>query len=349
MAQNLPTQIPDAGFVRHGVAVRELKKLLAERDPHFEGRIDKTARSLRPLLHDSLKAETLLKLNWDDARKNIRLQTVEGIPVELEHVFNEQSDAAVWKLVLHQSQIESAVQVTNLFETDFARIGYWLGLDPDGAIKSQLQSISCLYQDALSRIDQHPLAKNLRFIDRDLLGAYSPDKIEVQIHWMPIALWASNMNVSVESLTTVVVAHEYAHAYTHAGLDLDGHSWETTGFTQTARVVTEGLAQHYTELAPEKLATRLPEVTAVFNKLLDRQSDIYKKYRTLLNSNERNKEIMRRVLVDARRTGVMNESEFSQSIQQHAKLIGGRRNIKDPLPLHDIPDHDDDGSNRQDR
>jgi hypothetical protein len=53
------------------------------------------------------------------------------------------------------------------------------------------------------------------------------------------------MNISVEELTVLVMAHELAHAYSHLGSDAAGHIW-SKGFPRTDIYVKEGIAQYYT-------------------------------------------------------------------------------------------------------
>ncbi len=324
---------PQDGFIRNDISVRTLKKLLLERDPAFETRIARVASSVRQPIHDALKEETALKLGWNEVRKPVKLSTVEGLPVEFAQALAEESNATVWKLILHQSQISAAVDVTQTFQKNLPAIQSWLGLDVSAQRSSQLESISRLFQDSLSKLEQHPLLKQLRHIDRDILGSYNAENTTIEIYWMPIALFAMNMDVSVETLTALVTAHEYAHAYTQAGFDLDGHFWDPAGFRQSDQIVTEGLAQFYTERVLRRLTNRFPDVLSVFDKFKHRQSVAYKKYGDWLRPDDRHQEIMRSVLVDSRRIGVMDEKQFSKSITDHSKRIGGRRKVHDPLPL----------------
>ena len=60
---------------------------------------------------------------------------------------------------------------------------------------------------------------------------------------MPIALIAAMINVRMEDLAVVTLAHELGHGYTHLGRDIDGTSWDTSGFSKSDSAVKEGLAQ----------------------------------------------------------------------------------------------------------
>lgn len=70
----------------------------------------------------------------------------------------------------------------------------------------------------------------------------------VGIYGMPIALISAMLNVSIEDLTAVTLAHALAHGYTHLGRDIDGRTWSDNGFADSELSVIEGLAQFYTDV-----------------------------------------------------------------------------------------------------
>ncbi|WP_438482661.1 hypothetical protein [Oleiharenicola lentus] len=99
------------------------------------------------------------------------------------------------------------------FKENLPAIQNWLGLNPENQTASQLESASRLFQNTLGKLEQHPLLKHLNRINSDILGSYEPENVKIEIYWMPIALFATNMNVPVETLTALVTSHEFAHAY----------------------------------------------------------------------------------------------------------------------------------------
>lgn len=64
-----------------------------------------------------------------------------------------------------------------------------------------------------------------------------------------VGLFAQVLGAPLEPVTAVVLAHELAHAYTHAGLDIDGVRWEASDFRRSELAIVEGLAQYYAERA----------------------------------------------------------------------------------------------------
>ena len=89
---------------------------------------------------------------------------------------------------------------------------------------------------------------------------------------MPIAMVAAMLDVRIEDLTVVVLAHELTHGYTHIGRDIDGLQWADDVFCRTDRAIVEGLAQFYTEVVTNKIALRSPGPKLAYERLLGLQS-----------------------------------------------------------------------------
>jgi hypothetical protein len=114
------------------------------------------------------------------------------------------------------------------------------------------------------------------------------------------------IDVAIEDLTIVVMAHELAHAYTHIGKDIDGKEWDTTAFAKSDLRVVEGVAQFYTRFVCRELADRQPGAERAFLRLLDHQSAVYADFQDWVDDRHRRRagEIIRFALVDYRsRTG----------------------------------------------
>ncbi|MBC8009000.1 MAG: hypothetical protein H7067_02760 [Burkholderiales bacterium] len=322
-----------ARLVTHSSSVRELKKILDERDPTFCARVERAKGQCNQAAREALRAETALRLSVEEEHRQIGVRVREGLPVAVDTLFSDEPNPILWKLLRHHVELSGGITAAGLFINNFSGIQEWLNLGASTDYPRQLESVSRLFQKSVERVEQHPLAANLYRIEDDILGAYHPAEKLVTIHWMVIAFIASNLGVNVEALTVVVVVHELAHAYTHAGLDIDGCAWETEGFITSDRSVIEGIAQHYTEVVLKKLAVRFPEPPEVFEKLLSRQTEIYKQYRTWFPSDEKRGEIMRAALLQARRTGRVTSESIRASIKEHAAQIGGSRKSTGGLGL----------------
>jgi hypothetical protein len=153
------------------------------------------------------------------------------------------------------------------------------------------------FKDAFSRIDE------------DVLGSYRPANCELQVYWIPLAIFAAANGVGIRETTAVVLTHELAHAFTHAGRDVDDKAWETRAFLGSERAAVEGLAQFYTQLVCREM--RRPQHTegdsdalSVFELLLDHQSAVYRAHVPWLEQPSKVVgEAVRFALLEERRTG----------------------------------------------
>lgn len=98
--------------------------------------------------------------------------------------------------------------------------------------------------------------KRVETVHDDILGSYNPrpkgarySESRIEIFWGVVGLFAQVLGAPLEPVTAVVLAHELAHAYTHAGLDIDGVRWEASDFRRSELAIVEGLAQYYAERA----------------------------------------------------------------------------------------------------
>ncbi len=110
-------------------------------------------------------------------------------------------------------------------------------------------------------------------IDKDVLGAYFFHEGEIHLYWLVIGLFSLDYGVSPESMTAVVAAHEWAHAYTHLGADVGGRRWETDAFASCSFTIVESLAQYYGGLACERLSNGCFDA---YLKLLAKQPEPYR-------------------------------------------------------------------------
>ncbi len=98
------------------------------------------------------------------------------------------------------------------------------------------------------------LVEILKEIDEDCFGAYFPGTRKISIYWIPIAVFAESIGISIEHLTKVVLIHELAHGYTHVGLDINKKFWNTEAFVKSELMLIEGLAQFYTAVLTKEMS-----------------------------------------------------------------------------------------------
>jgi len=162
----------------------------------------------------------------------------------------------------------------------------------------------------LQKLEQFQLTEFILKINEDVLGIYDYGGAEprIELYWGVIGLVARDLNLRVEDLTCVVLAHELAHAFTHVGSDANHLSWGSAQFLKTAHEVKEGLAQYFTALVCRQIKVR--GAFDAYEKLLAQQPDAYKVHSTW-NTNPENVRLammrMRRVTQQSRTLKLFQE------------------------------------------
>jgi len=162
-------------------------------------------------------------------------------------------------------------------------------------------------------------------INTDILGCYWIGKPEVNIFWMPIAIFSRVLGQDIADLTRVVLCHELVHAYTHCGRDIDGVSWHTSEFAQCDIMIVEGLAQYYTDLIIGKLDAKIGGVRSAFQALKSAQSAAYTDYSNWkIGNNSVSPEVVRLAMLETR-----NNSDLVGNYELFkAGLEGAHNHIK---------------------
>jgi hypothetical protein len=107
--------------------------------------------------------------------------------------------------------------------------------------------------------------------------------------------------------------------YTHLGRDIDGARWDRAAFGNSDLMVTEGLAQFYTEVVTERMSARAPGLRIAFEKLLDLQSDPYLAYRQWMQEDSAKRdETVRFTMVAARTRGAIKNGEWMRLLGETA-------------------------------
>jgi len=170
----------------------------------------------------------------------------------------------------------------------------------------------------------------IKAICHDILGAYHFPEGQaswIALYWMPIAMFAAMLHVSIEDLTLVVLVHELTHGYTHLGRDIDGHQWHTVAFANSDAEITEGLAQFYTQVVVERLTARLPGPQQAFMRLLKLQSDPYQAHTEWLQDHRHHRgEAVRFALVAARHRSAITYAEWLRTLAETAANLSRQSN-----------------------
>ena len=139
----------------------------------------------------------------------------------------------------------------------------------------------------------------------DLMGSYSPLSSRIEIYWVPIFVVSLGLSVPLDRLAYVVLVHELAHYYSHAGKDADNNHWQTDHFVRADNRIVEGIAQFWTDHICQKFNRRLGLVTShseseCFFELLKRQDDHYSCFKKWLPDHPRRIEAVRGAMLKIR-------------------------------------------------
>jgi hypothetical protein len=184
----------------------------------------------------------------------------------------------------------------------------------DDAFPAKLKDVADVVTAILRAQQTEELVSRLRQIDHDVLGAYFFVRGEVHIYWMVIGFYASILNVSIEDLTIVVVAHELAHVYTHLGKDVDKSRWDTDAFARSDLRIVEGLAQLYTDRVVHRLAPIYPGAETAFHELLRLQSTPYTIFQEWIDAGAQGEEV-RATMIQTRKARITTYDEFYTALE----------------------------------
>lgn len=269
-----------------------------------------------------IKDETGLKFTGRNEGQALRIEVVDGLPLPLASVFEEDSDPIVWELILNNATLKTTQIGLKVVEENFDSLLDWRKAHNSAITNNELQNTKALVDGLITWLDSLSLKERIKKIDEDVLGAYFFHKRNIQIYWMAISIVAGMLDVSVERLTVAVFAHELTHAYTHLGNDHDGEQWPTNAFADADNHIVEGLAQFYTAQVCKKFESRLPGVLNAFEQLLSIQSPAYTCFRNWGDENERAGEIVRFSMIGCRKRRLTKYPAFLAEIGKVRERIG---------------------------
>ena len=288
--------------------------------------VSETVKRWNDTLRKQVRAVTALKLADDSGRttSNVPVAVVDGLPNLLADATKE-IETWQWWLVLHRPTLEQADRGLKLID------------DQKDLLSNHISDVStrmgavwlsrAFIADILKRSVDENLLMRFKKIEEDILGAYWINASKIQIYWMPLAIFAPLLRVSLSTLTVAVLCHELVHAYSHRGVDIDGAYWPTDCFMKTNTYVKEGLAQYYTEQIMRSLGARLPDGLATFLAKTSKQSAPYTAYQNWLsNNNQPSPEAARLAMLEFRNSKppVFDHEQFKEMLKlAQAQIRGG--------------------------
>jgi hypothetical protein len=276
--------------------------------PDAEERVNRSFKQWNQIIRDHIRTETGLKLSDGDSRFAIPVRVVPGFPVTLAQLIDQYRDPVMWRIIIGQPKLGGLIQGLEFLLQAWSEFERWPSLpeaarDGEATLGQALAIARALQQAALAE----EIVNQIKKLQEDILGVYrfQPGQgSSVELYWLPIAMVAAMRDVAIEDLTMVVLIHELAHGCTHIGRDIDGASWDDTGFCGSDLAVVEGVAQFYTEVISQRLAGRTPSLFRAYEGLLSLQSWPYLVHRKWLAGDRRQiGEKVRFTLIAARSQG----------------------------------------------
>ena len=316
-------------------AIATIRPLLP---PDAEDRVKRLVKHANMAVRDQIRSETGLRMVDPDGatRSGAPVSVVDGFSPAFAGLVADNPDPVLWALVSGQSRLGRLVDGLNFLLGLWPRLSKWERLpeslsDAEPALARTREVADELQEVVVAQ----KLIEKMKKINEDTLGCYRVEngKSRVEIYWMPIAIVASMLEIHIEDVALVVLAHELAHAYTHLGRDIDGKEWDQRGFFASDKSVTEGLAQFYAMAVSSKLWQRYPLAGRAFDKLLTLQSGPYlahQDWKKLYSGN--GAETVRFAMLVARSKGKVSNDEWLEEIKNTTtKLKRIQGNTRDPL------------------
>ena len=323
-----------------------LADLMRMLPPETEAEVRRTVRRLNAPIRQALRAETGLRLQQSadeetgeaGATFTVRVAVDTALPDRLESFEIEEEKAlavllAPWSSVLGTTGYNLDAILRRLLPSIMrnATWGERFG-GADATLHGALMCVRALHEESQHYDLIHALFDHrVETVHDDILGSYDPRpngtrdaESRIEIYWGVVGLFAQVLGAPLDSVTAVVLAHELAHAYTHAGLDIDGVRWKSSDFRRSEVAIVEGLAQYYAERALARIVRQCPDGPRTFDQLLTRQRGPYVTHRTWMEKKT-SPEQVRFGLVAIRRDHQATLQRFDELLEEARSQIGRGR------------------------
>lgn len=314
-----------------------LERLIPD-DAHLK--VVKAKDRLRPMIQEAVKAECRLNLHHnDDLDNHNRKATVPvnieiGLSPELKMLEIPQELLEVIYLSRYRHELEqvaaSSRRLISMLEREST-----ISLLND-APKESVATTHAWSEWLSAKIQENDPIKFILNFDTDVLGCYrfhagNTDSREVNragivLYSGAIGAFSRILNCEIEDLTAVVLAHEYCHAYTQLGADIDGNRWPSAHYAAIEPALCEGLAQYYTDRALTRLDLKLPKALRVFQTTLEYQHPVYHSHRRWCNYSP---EAVRRAMLETRTWNDRSLDQFEARLNEASKLFPANQNVRE--------------------
>jgi hypothetical protein len=293
--------------------------------PDAQERIERAIKQANASLREQIRTETGLRLSDGAERFAIPVRICEGFTGPFGDIIMRYPDPQLWWLICGLRQIGGIVEGTEWLLKRWPDLENWQHLPPNTrGCGEAIQRTHDVAAELQMLVANPPIIEEIKKVKADYLGCYFYPPVHpswIEIYWMPIALIAAMINVRMEDLAIVTLAHELGHGYTHLGRDIDGASWDTVGFSKSDPEVKEGLAQFYTDVVTKKLASRQPGVHEAFQSFLKMQSGPYLAHKDWLKEQPQRSETVRFTLLSSRTNGIVKQSDWRAALDETNKKL----------------------------
>ncbi|OGT84025.1 MAG: hypothetical protein A3H91_10605 [Gammaproteobacteria bacterium RIFCSPLOWO2_02_FULL_61_13] len=290
-------------------------------------RVERAVRQFNQKVREGIRAETGLRLSGEDGKGSVSIRIVDGFPTEVAKLIDRHQDQTLWRLIMAQPKLGGAIEGLGVLIEHWDEFERWLEL-PEVAKGSKPQLVrAAQVADAMQKLAvARKVFDEIKQIEVDILGLYRLGDSSVDIYWMAHALIAAMLEVRIEDLSVVTLAHELAHAYTHVGRDIDGVAWGNEAFASSAIEVKEGLAQTYAAAVSGKLLNRAPGVVEAYEQLLKHQSEPYRVHLDWLKEQgAKRAEVVRFAMLRARRMEKVDHVQWQALLKETTASLKGKK------------------------
>ena len=299
--------------------VRKLRSLLQQvgSDPKVD--CEYVVDKLRQSVHRGLQKSMQL---GQDRRYTTRISVTDYLPYEISQIVEKIPDVLMW-IIAFKVQIRDAAPVLNELSISREQIWEHLGIDIDAdSANTTAKNLRAVQNASDARIKE--ILDQVIRSPMDLLGSYSPSTNCIQIYWLAIFIVSLGLGIPFDRLTYVVLTHELAHYYSHAGVDADKRNWHIDAFCAADVCVVEGLAQFWTKELCSRQDSHFGLLSShstleCFQELLAYQSEPYRCFQEWLPSHQRRIESVRGAMLKIRE-GSGKYDEFLYLLEEFGRV-----------------------------
>ena len=295
---------------------------LTEVSPGIRDVVGRTYKQWNSTLRDYLRNETALRLTAGGNSQSVPVKVVNDMPEPFDEIMRR--FAGLEWLLLNRPALVEAANGASFMERNATLAQRVWGDEAGPANEVDIRRLRETAEGWIKKLDELDALEPIFATKEDVLGAYFFRIPEIRLYWVVIGITARLLDVSVQSLTVVVLAHELAHAYTHLGYDIDNEQWDTGWFARSDLDIVEGLAQFYTQVICRRLERRMPSALATYEKLLEKQSGPYRAQLGWVEDDEHGGEIIRVSMIECRSKGLIEASVFNEAIKRYRIGVRGR-------------------------